>query len=545
MPRPCHPLALFSLIPLGGRARAVLDHPDNSHLVSTFIDDDGNEVSGIDIGFHIGSGSRYTLATLGRSGADITVEGSSISRIQCSFELHEESHVVMLYDRSNSQTTQVFGEDAMPFETGRIRRIAVTQEFNTRFGIGGVRSDLVQFRLFWHQHTLDVEEQVKNQVDNPRLTRTVDDIPTVAPSQRLTRIQTPGTGALDIRYMKKNRLGSGTYGEVWQAVDADSGSILALKICKGRIPGFSERAATLLKREIELSLILRMSVKLFLLSCALANLNQPHIVEYIHHQEVGENLEIFMPLKEGSLQALMLQDHFKENAGLLRCLLHHMLQALDYLTFRGIVHRDVKPENILYTSLPENQYCFQLADFGACNSLVNASSYAGSPFYMAPEVLENKGIAQTSKVDVWSLFVTIAYALDVNGYRNKSLATDDQKVKAALEAAETTDLKPLKDMVAIDPKQRASAAQLLVELYDGKGLTTPRNQIEPLFVNDSRDGLDAGQLLTRRSTPPTGPTARLRRRQAAEVRLRRQNQAKRVKKVKLRRRSTNLFSKVN
>ncbi|EEH06284.1 serine/threonine-protein kinase ppk11 [Histoplasma capsulatum G186AR] len=512
MPRPCpHPLALFSLVPLENRARAALDHPDNSHLVSTFNDENGNQVAGIDIGFHIGSTSRYTLATLGRSGADVTVEGSSISRIQCSFELNPDSHVVMLYDRSNSQTTQVFGEDAIPFETGRIRRIAVEPRLNTRFGIGGVRSDLVQFELQWHRRTFDVEEQVNNQVDNPRLTRTVDDIPTVLPSQRLTRIHTPGNRLLNIRYMEMNQLGAGTISEVWKAVDADSGNILALKLFKEPPPGFSEQML-------------------------------PHIVEYIHHQEVGGQLEIFMPLKEGSLQTLMLRDHFKENFSLANALLRQMLQALDYLAFFGIIHRDVKPANILYTSLSENQCCFQLADFGVCNSITNARTCVGSPIYMAPEVLEDKGIAQSSKVDVWSLFVTLAYALDVNGYRNKALATRDQKVEAALEAAETQELRSLKDMVAIDPKHRASAAQMLLKFYDGEGLTTPRNQIEGIFASDqsfnahtdtptlTREALDAGRQRTRRSLTPIGPAARLRHKPAAAALLRQQRGASRVRK---------------
>lgn len=220
----------------------------------------------------------------------------------------------------------------------------------------------------------------------------------------------------------------------------------------------------------------------------------------------------------------MLQDHFKENSFLVNALLRQMFQALDYLAFFGIIHCDVKPANILYLSLSENQCCFQLADFGVCNSITNARTCVGSPIYMAPEVLEDKGIAQSSKVDVWSLFVTLAYALDVNGYRNKALATRDKRVEATLEVAETQELRSLKDMVAIDPKHRASAAQMLLKVYDGEGFTTPRNQqIEGIFASDQsfnahandtptlpRGGFDAGRQRTRRSLTPIGPAARLR-----------------------------------
>ena len=65
-------------MPLYVRAVAVFTHADNSHLVSTFVEPAWEQVLGIDVGFYIGSTSGDTLATLGRSAADITVEGSNI-----------------------------------------------------------------------------------------------------------------------------------------------------------------------------------------------------------------------------------------------------------------------------------------------------------------------------------------------------------------------------------------------------------------------------------------------------------------------------------
>jgi len=106
-----HPLALFSLAPINERAEAVVAHTENSSFVSTL--DDGTLA--LDIG-HIRSKScNTTLATLGRGDADIFVGGSSIAKIQCSFEILD-TNVVMFYDRSHGQTTQVFGEHATPFE---------------------------------------------------------------------------------------------------------------------------------------------------------------------------------------------------------------------------------------------------------------------------------------------------------------------------------------------------------------------------------------------------------------------------------------------
>jgi hypothetical protein len=147
-----HPLALFSLVPVLGneRARNVVAHPDNSHHVSTLPDG----VRALDVAFHIRGKSSKTLATLGRGiDADIFVEGASIAKIQCSFEIPVDldTGVVMLYDRSFAKSTQVFGENAMPFEREGDRKVLVQEDLSTIIGIGGEHRDLIQFKLEWHQ----------------------------------------------------------------------------------------------------------------------------------------------------------------------------------------------------------------------------------------------------------------------------------------------------------------------------------------------------------------------------------------------------------
>jgi len=237
MPRPPHPLAFFSLIPYPGseRAKRVVDHPDNVRHVSTLRDG----VEALDVGFHIRGKSSTTLATIGRGvTADIYVEGSSISQIQCSFEINLDSGVVMLYDRSFAQSTQVFGTNATPFEHGRVRRVLVQEGLNTIIGIGGERQDLVQFELKWHQDLTKMAEIIKNydalacgRIENPRLARTVDVSPTDCLSRWETSPQTLGQQQLKIRYVKVGpELGSGQFGTVHKAIDVDSGKVMAVKI---------------------------------------------------------------------------------------------------------------------------------------------------------------------------------------------------------------------------------------------------------------------------------------------------------------------------
>ncbi len=258
MPRPPHPLALFSLLPHqeNERAKFVVSHPDNIHHVSTF----SNGKEALDIGFHIRGKSSTTLATLGRGvEADIYMEGSSIAKVQCSFEIDLEAGVVMLYDRSHGCTTQVFGENATPFEHGRIRKVLVQQDLNTIIGMGGEGRDLVQFELEWHQDPTRTAESIKNydalpcgRVENPRFARTVDEAPTDLPSRRETRPHTPTQ--LKMRYVPVGPpLGSGQFGTVYKAIDVDSGKFMAVKIVE-RPEKISQQEAwrKLLKREVEI-----------------------------------------------------------------------------------------------------------------------------------------------------------------------------------------------------------------------------------------------------------------------------------------------------
>jgi hypothetical protein len=228
---------LFSLVPYKGNKRAerVVSHPDNSHLLSTLP----SGVQALDVGFHIRGKSSKTLATIGRGvEADIFVEGSAISKVQCSFEIDLDTGVVMLYDRSHSCTTQVSGGiPAYPFEYGRLRKVLVQKDYNTILGMGGEGRKLVEFALRWHQDAAETAKAIKNydaqpcgRVENPRLARTDDEVPTDLPSRRETRPHTPGPRQLKMRFVKvEPALGSGQFGEVHKAIDVDSGKLMAVK----------------------------------------------------------------------------------------------------------------------------------------------------------------------------------------------------------------------------------------------------------------------------------------------------------------------------
>jgi serine/threonine protein kinase len=206
-----------------------------------------------------------------------------------------------------------------------------------------------------------------------------------------------------------------------------------------------------------------------------------------------------MPLRAGSLRSLARSPVKRwTDDQLSTMVLEQMLSALDYLACVNMCHRDVKPENILHWDSSDN-ITFQLADFGLSNHSLLAVTKCGTGYYEAPELYPEYGqFAQSPKMDVWSLFATIA---DIHAKFNfppthaKTYADVLHAIRAAAREAPT-----LADMVLENPNHRASAAQLLVLHFGGRGLSTPRAQVPPISPPP------AATTARTASTAPTAPT---------------------------------------
>ncbi|KAJ1651589.1 Protein kinase C signaling pathway involved MAPKK protein [Dispira simplex] len=108
----------------------------------------------------------------------------------------------------------------------------------------------------------------------------------------------------------------------------------------------------------------------------------------------------------GSLDAIykrILERQRRIGEGVLGKIAESVLQALVYLHDHKVIHRDVKPSNILVTAQGEIKLC----DFGVSGELVDsiARTFVGTSHYMAPERIQGAGYAVQS--DVWSLGVTL------------------------------------------------------------------------------------------------------------------------------------------
>lgn len=209
---------------------------------------------------------------------------------------------------------------------------------------------------------------------------------------------------------------------------------------------------------------------------------KPHIVNYIDACEGPENtVEIYMGLKHGDLAGLVMQHRpeFLHAQRVVDRVLHQMLQAIDYLDTLKLVHRDIKPQNILYESHGSDLQ-FYLGDFGLSNRQSLAVTFGvGTPLYMAPEMMK-PGEKQTHKADVWSLFVTIMWTMNAQGFREAYESWNSAQQSQAWVLSKASSLPQIEEMARETPLERASAAQMLVKIYNGDGLVTPLDQVPPL-----------------------------------------------------------------
>ena len=136
----------------------------------------------------------------------------------------------------------------------------------------------------------------------------------------------------------------------------------------------------------------------------LQTLDHPFLVGMIFCFQTEERIYFIMPFIRGGelFQHLRTEKFFKEDKA--RFYAASMGLALEYLHNHGIVYRDIKPENIL---IGEDGY-LKLIDFGMAKMLKGnekAMSFCGTPEYLAPEIILNKGHGKA--VDWWTLGILL------------------------------------------------------------------------------------------------------------------------------------------
>ncbi len=195
------------------------------------------------------------------------------------------------------------------------------------------------------------------------------------------------------RYQIQKKLGAGAWATVYEALD--TGAIdrrVAIKVF--RLPPPDEGASA-----AEEHARFRQGAR------AAGRLSHPNVVSVFDYGEDAENAWIVMEMVEGETLKALLDRSGRPPVPVIVRLMGQILDALAYTHSRGVVHRDVKPANIMLT--PDR--VVKIADFGVArienSSMTHVGTVLGSPAYMAPE--QFRGDATDHRADIWAAGVIL------------------------------------------------------------------------------------------------------------------------------------------
>ncbi|KAK9724806.1 hypothetical protein RND81_05G099900 [Saponaria officinalis] len=240
-------------------------------------------------------------------------------------------------------------------------------------------------------------------------------------------------------------VGEGSFGKVYKGRRKFTGQTVAMKFIMKH--GKSDKDLHNLRQEIEI----------------LRKLKHENIIEMLDSFETAQEFCVVTEFAQGELFEILEDDKCLPEEQV-RAIAKQLVKALHYLHSNRIIHRDMKPQNILIGSGSVVKLC----DFGFARAMsmntVVLRSIKGTPLYMAPELVREQPYNHT--VDLWSLGV-ILYELYVGQppfYTNTVYALIRHIIKDPVKYPEniSPDFKSfLKGLLNKVPQQRLSWPALL------------------------------------------------------------------------------------
>ncbi len=200
---------------------------------------------------------------------------------------------------------------------------------------------------------------------------------------------------LEGKYRLDNLLGTGGMGEVYRATRLHIGDEVAIKILHPQ-HGMDQHAAERFRREAQLA----------------ARLKHPNVVSiYDFGLSVDGLMYLVMELVDGCSLRQIIKQQGPLTIAAAAEVTAQVCAALDEAHRRNIIHRDIKPDNIIFNSTPDGLR-IKVLDFGiaklrdlAASNLTQAGSVMGTPHYMSPE--QCMGEELDGRSDIYSLGVLL------------------------------------------------------------------------------------------------------------------------------------------
>ena len=276
-------------------------------------------------------------------------------------------------------------------------------------------------------------------------------------SQELLVIQQKGNPS--DKYIRGKKLGSGTFGVVYEAKNTLFNNIVAMKVIKKE----KSMDNLLIKNEIDI----------------LKKLSHPNIVRIYEFYESKNNFYLINEYCDGGeLYNYINKSTLNEQQ--LSVLFYQVFSGLCYLHENNILHRDMKPENILISKKEKDLYndeeyfWIQIIDFGTAKIFEHdkkLKSIVGSAYYIAPEVLNQD---YNEKCDTWSVGVILYMFITgrapfggqsnkeiINAIKTQTLDVNNEKLLKA--SPEVRDL--IIGLLKNDTNERLSAKQALNHIW--------------------------------------------------------------------------------
>ncbi|EDO18954.1 hypothetical protein Kpol_2002p24 [Vanderwaltozyma polyspora DSM 70294] len=190
-------------------------------------------------------------------------------------------------------------------------------------------------------------------------------------------------------YSIQECVGRGNFGDVYKAFDKTNGAIVAVKVVNLE---HTEEDIDLLAQEIFF----------------LAELRSPYITNYITTMIEDVSMWIVMEYCGGGACSDLIKTVYinglpENKVGFIT---REVLKGLKYLHDQKKIHRDIKAANILLT----DEGKVKLGDFGVSGQIratMKRGTFVGTPYWMAPEVVNKESNGYNEKADIWSLGITV------------------------------------------------------------------------------------------------------------------------------------------